>query len=204
MIQAKGLKKQFGQLEILSDIDLHVAAGTSLAIIGASGEGKSTLLHILAGLEPPTAGSVLIDNEPVHARMRLHKLGFIFQGFHLLEELSAQENASFPAKIAGRKPPSDLLSLVGLQHRAQTSAKLLSGGEKQRVAIARALCNNPDVLFADEPSGNLDPTSAREIHALLIDLCKRLRKTLVIVTHNEELAQLLDRRVVLKGGKLHG
>lgn len=212
LLEARQITKSFSGhdvVEILSGIDLSVAQGESLAIVGASGEGKSTLLHILGTLEPPTSGQVIIDQNAVSSSnspfLRSHKIGFVFQHFHLLGEYSVIDNVLMPARIAGLKVPEerayDLLQKVGLSHRASFAAKQLSGGEKQRVALARALCNDPPLILADEPSGNLDHNTAALIHDLLLSLTEN--KTLVVVTHNLSFAERCKRALRLSGGKLY-
>lgn len=213
---AKGISKVFTRPvtnRLFSGIDLEVMEGESLAIMGRSGQGKSTLLHILGTLETPTEGTLSIFGEKCsfwnRAALRSSMLGFIFQSFHLLNDFTVFENIAMPARIARRPcgPKSELydrlqnlLELVGLAHRSNHQAKLLSGGEKQRVAIARALCNDPAILFADEPSGNLDQQTAEGIHQLLIDLVQKEKKTLIVVTHNEQLARLCGRRCLIEEG----
>jgi lipoprotein-releasing system ATP-binding protein len=213
ILSASKLKKKFKTpepVEILSDVSLEVRAGESIAITGRSGEGKTTLLHILGSLEPFDSGELIIANQSLQSNMtpkfRNRRIGFIFQAFNLLEDFTAIENVLMPARIArqpfDREKGKRLLSLVGLQHRADFSAKLLSGGERQRVAIARALCNDPDLLFADEPSGNLDHANAAAVSNLLFDLVASSHKTLLLVTHDMELAARCDRKLSLCQGKL--
>lgn len=208
MLKARQITKRFDQVELLSGIDLEVSRGESLAIVGASGEGKSTLLHILGTLEPPTSGTVTIEGELVTpcnaAYLRSHKIGFVFQHFHLLEEYSVLDNILMPARIA-RKPldydrAKALLEQVGLSHRTHYPAKQLSGGEKQRASLARALCNDPPLILADEPTGNLDHNTAALIHDLLLSLTAD--KTLIVVTHNLAFADRCSRRLSLSGGAL--
>lgn len=218
MLSAKGLRKAFyvpAEVQILKNVNLEVHKGETVAIMGRSGEGKSTLLQILGTLENPCSGSLEIDGHPIgsfnKSHIRNHKLGFIFQSFHLLEDYTAIENVLMPAKIA-RKDTSvtseayrhacALMEHVGLSDRLQFNTKLLSGGEKQRVAIARALCNDPDLILADEPSGNLDRQTSRQIHALLLDLASSRNKTLIVVTHDPELAALCSHRYSLLDGEL--
>lgn len=217
-LKAEGITKVFKfpqENTILSGVDLEVKQGESLAIMGRSGQGKSTLLHILGTLETPTTGKLSILGEAAtfwnRAKLRSENLGFIFQSFHLLNDFTVFENIAMPAHIARRPlaPKTELfdrllwlLDVVGLADRRQHLAKTLSGGEKQRVAIARALCNDPSILFADEPSGNLDHQTADEIHHLLIDLVEKEHKTLVVVTHNEELANLCRRKCVIENGNI--
>lgn len=215
---AKNIAKAFykpTKVQILQGIDLEVGRGDTVAIMGRSGQGKSTLLQILGTLENPCSGRLEIDGETIspfnRSRIRNKKLGFIFQSFHLLEDYTALENVIMPARIA-RNPigpgspahqrASELLTLVGLEHRQHFHTKLLSGGEKQRVAIARALCNDPDIIFADEPSGNLDKHTSSHIHDLLLDYAHKHQKTLIVVTHDPDLANLCRRRYQLSEGHL--
>ncbi len=214
ILSASKLKKTFRtpeSVEILSGISLDIHIGESIAITGRSGEGKTTLLHILGTLEPFDSGELIIAGKPFQAniapKFRNSRIGFIFQAFNLLEDFTALENVLMPARIA-RKPfdrekGNYLLSLVGLKHRADFPAKLLSGGERQRVAIARALCNDPDLLFADEPSGNLDHANADAVSNLLFDLVRVSQKTLILVTHDMDLAARCDRKLCLSQGKLY-
>jgi len=218
ILQARQLSKTFhrpAKVDILKQLDLTVHQGESIAITGRSGEGKSTLLHILGTLESPSGGSLEIAGQKVSffnkSRIRNDKLGFIFQSFHLMEDYTALENVLLPARI-GRRDPSpkgkawrdacSLLEHVGLADRLHFNTKLLSGGEKQRVAIARALCNNPDIILADEPSGNLDKDTSRHIHQLLLDLARHQGKTLIIVTHDPELAAMCQTHYRLLDGQL--
>lgn len=218
ILKAVKLKKTFYNptaVPILRGIDLEVKQGETVAIIGRSGEGKSTLLHVLGTLEPACSGNLYIANQAVNffnkSSIRSHTLGFIFQSFHLLEDFTVRENVLMPARIQresvkpGSYPDmmaSQLLDVVGLSERADYLTKLLSGGEKQRTAIARALINNPDIILADEPSGNLDQQTASGIHELLINFAHEKGKTLIVVTHNKELADLCDRRLLLQNGLL--
>ncbi len=202
-------------MQVLSDISLDVHQGETVAITGKSGEGKSTLLHILGTLEKATAGTLEIcEKEPTSKNvsyLRNSSIGFIFQSFNLLENYTVLENVLMPAKI-GRldtspKSPAylrayELIEEVGLSERANFPAKLLSGGEKQRAAIARAFCNDPEIIFADEPSGNLDHAHSCIIHALLLGSAKKRNKALIIVTHDKELATLCDTTYHLMDGKL--
>lgn len=202
-------------VEILKNISLDVFPNESIAIMGASGEGKSTLLHILGTLEAPTSGELRIEGKRVGDRpsplIRNHHIGFIFQSFNLLEDNTVLQNVLMPALIAGQgigkgSPAYEracaLLERVGLSPRTHFAARLLSGGEKQRVAIARAFCNNPSIILADEPSGNLDHATSMVIHELLIESVKESNKCLVVVTHDQELANLCDRKLILCGGML--
>lgn len=218
LLTAKNLRKTFhnpNPIEILKGIDLEVAHGETVAILGRSGQGKSTLLQILGTLENPSEGSLSIADQEVTAfnksRIRNRNIAFVFQSFHLLEDYTALENVLMPARIAradlsaqspARRRATELLELVGLTDRAHFNTKLLSGGEKQRVAIARALCNNPDILFADEPSGNLDKQTSQAIHDLLIGFAKQEGKALILVTHDMDLARLCDQRYILEAGHL--
>ncbi|RVU03186.1 ABC transporter ATP-binding protein [Mucilaginibacter limnophilus] len=213
MLKAHAIHKKYGQLEILKGVDLEVNKGEIVSIVGASGAGKSTLLNILGTLDTPDAGSIHINNIEVSrlnnkqlSNFRNKHIGFIFQFHHLLAEFSAIENVCMPAFIAGKakhaaeKRAGELLELLGLEHRVHHKPAQLSGGEQQRVAVARALINDPALVFADEPSGNLDSANARELHELFLKLRNDFHQTFVIVTHNEELAELSDRRVFMKDG----
>ena len=218
LIQAENLVKIFtsngNKVEVLNGLDLEITAGASLAIVGASGVGKSTLLHILGTLERPTAGRVLWEGEEVFrlsdeklAAFRNRKIGFVFQFHHLLPEFNALENVMMPALIA-RRPKAEareraatILAQVGLANRLTHRIGALSGGEQQRVAVARALVMEPVALLADEPTGNLDPRSARQVHELLLRLNQEKKLTTIVVTHNLELAELLSQRITIKEGK---
>ena len=214
IIESHDIHKSFGTLEVLKGIDFCAEAHEVVSIMGASGAGKSTLLQILGTLLSPDSGSLRIDGEDVlHLRgdalaaFRGRRIGFVFQAHHLLPEFSAEENVLIPALIAGvpmkeaRQKAVRLLGEVGLQARLDHKPAELSGGEQQRVAIARALVNDPAVLFADEPTGNLDSATKQEIHKLLFDLRERLGQTIVIVTHDPELAALCDRTLTMKDGR---
>lgn len=208
ILQAKEISKIYFDptpISVLKRISLHVQRGESIAIQGKSGEGKSTLLHILGTLESPTKGSVEID--ALENSLRSEKIGFIFQAYYLLEECTALENVLMPLRIARKKITIayglTLLEEVGLSSKAFTLAKFLSGGEKQRVAIARAFCNNPPLILADEPTGNLDHSNSQVIQELLISSVKNRGKTLIVATHDGEFASRLDRRFLLKSGHLH-
>lgn len=215
MIKAKAIQKSFDSLRVLKGIELSIETGEIISIVGASGAGKSTLLHILGTLEKPDSGSVSIDNVEITtlssrklALFRNQKIGFVFQSHHLLPEFSALENVMMPALILGTSKKeamnkaSHLLNVLGLNERLSHRPSELSGGEQQRVAVARALINNPSVVFADEPSGNLDSNSAKSLHHLFLELREQFKNTFVIVTHNEELARLADRKLVMKDGLL--
>lgn len=217
-IQVRGLVKNFitngNVVEVLTGLDLDIYTGETLAVVGASGVGKSTLLHILGTLERPTAGSVLWDGLEVFrlddtalAAFRNRKVGFVFQFHHLLPEFDALENTMMPALIArlprkeAQELAEEILAQVGLKDRLRHRVSTLSGGEQQRVAVARALVLKPEVLLADEPTGNLDPRSAHQVQELLLNLNRTRGLTSVIVTHNFELARELDREITLKDGK---
>ncbi len=213
MIQASGIRKRFGELEVLKGVDLNVAKSEVVSIVGASGAGKTTLLQIIGTLEKADSGTLAINGEEVTklgskalSAFRNKHIGFVFQFHHLLPEFSALENVMMPGLIAGRSMKDctpragELLHRLNLGARQRHKPSQLSGGEQQRVAVARALFNNPGVVLADEPSGNLDSAHAKELHQLFFDLRKELGQTFVIVTHNEELASMADRRLVMKDG----
>ncbi len=213
MIQAKNLEKSFHHPEkvrLLSNVSLEADLGESIAITGRSGEGKTTLLHILGTLEPFDAGELFIHGQKVTSRnashLRNQHIGFVFQAFNLLEDFTALENVLMPASIARSSTSPQkglaLLDAVGLANKARFPAKLLSGGERQRVAIARALCNDPDILLADEPTGNLDQANSKAVTDLLFNLVEARKKTLLLVTHSESLAARCQRRYVLSAGCL--
>ena len=214
IIQAKGISKAFGDLKVLRGVDFAARKGEIVAITGASGAGKTTLLQILGTLSSPDSGELIIDGTPVLnlnskdlSAFRGRRVGFVFQFHHLLPEFDALENVMIPALIAGRsqKDASEsakyLLRTVGLSERMQHKPSELSGGEAQRVAIARALINRPAVLFADEPTGNLDSATKEEIHRLFFELRKSFGQTIVIVTHDPALAALCDRALTMKDGQ---
>ncbi len=207
VLKCKNLKKAYPGLELLKGIDLDIHNGQSLAIMGPSGVGKSTLLHLLGLLDAPDAGTIEILGQPVKKRdyplFRNRHIGFVFQAFHLLEDESVLTNVLMPAKIGrlDRKSRAlELIERVGLKGREKQLAKHLSGGEKQRVAIARALCNDPDLIFADEPTGNLDEGCSKEIQDLLFQTA--WNKALVIVTHDTNLASACDKTLTLNHGLL--
>ncbi len=213
IIEAKNIEKSFGSLKVLKGIDFSVEKGEVVSIMGSSGAGKSTLLQILGTLSTPDSGSLVIDGKDVLAlkgkeiaRFRNQSLGFVFQFHHLLPEFTSLENVMIPAYIAGRKDKeakaaaSELLDMLGLKDRMTHKPSELSGGEQQRVAIARALINRPAVLFADEPSGNLDTRTKQEIHNLFFTLRDQLGQTIVIVTHDPELARMCDRCMYMRDG----
>jgi len=212
---AKEVHAPFGKLTILSDIDLELYAGEAVAILGASGSGKSTLLGLLAGLDNPSSGNVrLFDtnlnelDEDRRAVLRAGKVGFVFQSFHLLPGLTALENVMLPMELAGeaqaKSAALEVLEQVGLSHRVHHTPQQLSGGEQQRVAIARAFACNPLILFADEPTGNLDQATGHRVIELLFSLKVEQGTALVLVTHDPALAERCDRRYVLDGGKIAG
>ena len=219
LLEVRSLQKSFGsgdaRVDVLKGIDLEVAEGETIALVGASGAGKSTLLHILGTLDHPTGGTVLFHGEDVFkqsdqglATFRNRTIGFVFQFHHLLPEFTALENVMMPLLIAGRNrndataAASSLLHDVGLAHRFSHRPGELSGGEQQRVAIARALVGSPQLLLADEPTGNLDMKTSDEIHGLLGDIHAARKLTLIIVTHNERLASRMGRTIRLVDGKI--
>ena len=213
MIKATNIEKSFDSLKVLKGIDIHVKQGEIVSIMGASGAGKSTLLQILGTLSTPDKGELIIDGENVTklksdklSDFRNRKIGFVFQAHNLLPEFTALENVMIPAFIAGkntkeaRKDALELLEEMGLRERAEHKPAELSGGEQQRVAIARALINKPAIVFADEPSGNLDSKTKEEIHQLFFDLRDKHGQTFIIVTHDPSLAQMCDRKLIMKDG----
>lgn len=218
ILKAQQIKKRFTHpepLDLLKGIELEVTPGQTVAIMGRSGEGKSTLLQILGTLDSATEGDLLIAGQKVTshnvAEIRNRHIGFVFQSFHLLEDYTVLQNVLMPAMIARKSVNKgslaynrgvELLNQVGLGARMDHFGKQLSGGEKQRAAIARAMCNNPDILFADEPSGNLDHKTAEGIHELLLNFAKANNKTLILVTHDPDLANLCDIHYTLKNGLL--
>ena len=213
MIETKDVHKSFGTLEVLKGIDLRIDKGEVVSIVGPSGAGKTTLLQILGTLSRPTSGEVMIDGTPVQmlsdkqiSKFRNTKIGFVFQFHHLLPEFTAMENVCIPGYIARRdrtdveRQARELLEMLGMEHRTEHKPAELSGGEQQRVAIARALINSPAVLLADEPSGNLDTKNKEEIHKLFFTLRDTLAQTVVIVTHDEQLARMSDREIMMVDG----
>ncbi len=210
ILRAQNLMKSYPKVKVLSGISLSLSAGESLAICGRSGEGKTTLLHILGTLEEADGGEIEIAGQKLTRSnapfLRNRKIGFVFQAYNLLEDFTTLENVLMPARIArqpiDREWGMELLGRVGLTERAHFPAKHLSGGEKQRAAIARALCNHPDLILADEPSGNLDRANAKKMGEMLIALVKEQKKGLILVTHDPELAALCDRKATLSGGLL--
>ena len=215
MLLAEGIHKSFGDLKVLKGIDISVKEKEIVSIVGSSGAGKSTLLHILGTLDRPDAGSISYDNKPVIAlkedelaAFRNKTIGFVFQFHHLLPEFTALENVCIPAFIGGvpRKEAEEkarkLLALMNLTDRLTHKPSALSGGEQQRVAVARALVNSPRIVLADEPSGNLDSGAAKELHSLFFTLRDQIGQTFIIVTHNQELARMADRTIVMKDGRI--
>jgi len=213
MIVARDIYKAYGSLNVLKGIDLEIKDAEIVSIVGASGAGKTTLLHILGTLDRADSGAIELNNVQVHSlkdkelsRFRNKEIGFVFQFHYLLPEFTAIENVCLPGYIAKtnsadvRNRAKELLTMLGLEQRMEHKPSELSGGEQQRVAVARALINNPSVIFADEPSGNLDSVNARELHNLFFTLREKFKQTFVIVTHNEELAGMADRKLLMKDG----
>lgn len=217
MLKAEGILKAYGKLPVLKGIELHIKEGEVVSIVGASGAGKSTLLHILGTLDTPDSGRILLNNTEVFnlnqqklAAFRNKEIGFIFQFHNLLPEFTALENIMIPGLIGNRpkaqvkQRATELLQLLGLADRKDHKPSELSGGEQQRVSVARALINDPSIVFADEPSGNLDSKNADELHQLFFDLRKELNQTFVVVTHNNELAEMADRKLEIADGVIVG
>lgn len=215
MLTGKNIYKRYGPLEVLRGVNLEIKKGEVVAIVGPSGCGKSTLLHILGSLDKADMGEIVVNNTALSAlsgnklaSFRNKHIGFVFQFHHLLPEFTALENVCIPGWLAGRGKnevkgkAEDLLKILGLFERNENKPNQLSGGEQQRVAVARALINNPDIVFADEPTGNLDSANAEELHQLFFDLRKQFNQTFLIVTHNEELSQLSDRTLNMKDGRI--
>ncbi|MCZ2460265.1 MAG: ABC transporter ATP-binding protein [Chitinophagales bacterium] len=215
MLSGKNIYKSYGPIEVLKDVNIDVQKGEVVAIAGPSGSGKSTLLHILGTLDKADEGIIIMNGVELQklegkklAAFRNRHIGFVFQFHHLLPEFSALENVCIPGWLAGRKKKEveirakELLEILGLKERLENKPNQLSGGEQQRVAVARALINNPDIIFADEPTGNLDTANAKELHQLFFDLRKQFNQTFLIVTHNEDLATLSDRVLHMKDGKI--
>ena len=213
MILAKNIKKSYGDLQVLKGIDLEIKKGEIVSIVGPSGAGKTTFLQILGTLSRPDSGQILFDNNEVNkykdkqlAGFRNSNIGFVFQFHHLLPEFTALENVCIPAFIAkvsrdkAEKKAKEILSFLKLSHRIDHKPKELSGGEQQRVAVARALINEPSVIFADEPSGNLDSENKKELHNLLLSLRDKYNPSIVIVTHDNSLADMADRKLTMKDG----
>ena len=217
MLIAKGIHKSYGSLEVLKGVDLEISKGEIVSIVGASGAGKSTLLHLLGTLDCPDRGELFLYDQNLLqlqgdalAEFRNSRIGFIFQFHNLLPEFTALENICIPGFIQGREEKElanraeELAEILGIRHRLEHKPSELSGGEQQRVAVARALINSPDLVFADEPSGNLDTSNARALHDLFFKLRDTFQLSFVIVTHNEELATKADRKVVMKDGRIVG
>lgn len=215
MLKATDIHKHYGQLEVLKGVELELKKGEIVSIVGPSGSGKSTLLHILGTLDRPDKGEISINDNQINslsdkqlADFRNNNVGFVFQFHHLLPEFTALENVCIPGWINGRKKKevSDraktILESLGLGKRLENKPSALSGGEQQRVAVARALINDPLIIFADEPTGNLDSANARDLHQLFFDLRKQMNQSFLIVTHNEELARMSDRVLHMKDGKM--
>ena len=217
MLIAKGIYKSYGSLEVLKGVDLEISKGEIVSIVGASGAGKSTLLHLLGTLDRPDRGELFLYDQNLLqlqgdalAEFRNSRIGFIFQFHNLLPEFTALENICIPGFIQGREEKEltnraeELAEILGIRHRLEHKPSELSGGEQQRVAVARALINSPDLVFADEPSGNLDTSNARALHDLFFKLRDTFQLSFVLVTHNEELATMADRKVVMKDGRIEG
>jgi lipoprotein-releasing system ATP-binding protein len=213
MLKAQNINKKYEQLAVLKGVSIEVKKAEIVSIVGSSGAGKSTLLHILGTLDQADSGTISINNQAIDqlkgralAKFRNKHIGFVFQFHHLLPEFSALENVSIPGWIAGRNKKEveteaiALLTKLGLANRIEHKPQQLSGGEQQRVAVARALINKPVIIFADEPTGNLDSKNARELHELFVSLRNEFKQTFLIVTHNEELAGMSDRRLYMKDG----
>lgn len=212
ILKAENLHKNYAEAVILKSVNFKLHQGESIAIMGASGEGKTTLLHLLGGLEKPTSGRIFYQEDELVSKnalfLRSKHFSFVFQFFNLLEDLTALENVLMPAYISTRQKKNHrekalgLLDEVGLLHLAHKNVKTFSGGEKQRTAIARAFLNDPEIIFADEPSGNLDHQNSKKIGDLLLSFVKAKKKSLIIATHNEDLAALCDHKYLLKDGVL--
>jgi lipoprotein-releasing system ATP-binding protein len=215
MLIARGIHKYYGDLWVLKGVDVTIQKGEIVSIVGPSGSGKSTLLHILGTLDEPAKGEIFLKDMKINAlkgrqlaAFRNRHIGFVFQFHHLLPEFSALENVCIPGWIAGRRKKeveeqaAQLLKALGVGHRLQNKPNALSGGEQQRVAVARALINSPDIVFADEPTGNLDSANARELHELFFELRGQFQQTFLVVTHNEELARMSDRVLHMMDGMI--
>jgi lipoprotein-releasing system ATP-binding protein len=215
MLKAQHITKKYGSLEVLKGVNIEINQGEIVSIVGSSGAGKSTLLHILGTLDKADEGAIWLNEQRIDqlngkklAAFRNNHIGFVFQFHHLLPEFTALENVSIPAWIAGQKKKEtttraiELLTTLGLGDRMENKPQQLSGGEQQRVAVARALINNPSIVFADEPTGNLDSANAKELHDLFVRLRNDFNQTFLIVTHNEELAGMSDRTLHMKDGKI--
>jgi lipoprotein-releasing system ATP-binding protein len=215
MIEIRRVEKSYGSLHVLKAVDLTIDSSKVVAIVGPSGAGKSTLLHLMGTLDRPDSGKIVLNgtdistlNDDQLSEYRNRHIGFVYQFHHLLPEFTAAENVAMPGLIAGLKKKEamlhaeELLDFLKLKERKDHKPSELSGGEQQRVAVARALMNNPQLILADEPSGNLDTENARKLHQLFFELRDRFHQTFIIVTHNEELASLSDRKIVLQDGKV--
>lgn len=215
MIEIRNVEKSYGTLHVLKQINLTIENSKVVTIVGPSGAGKSTLLHLIGTLDRPDSGEVVIDgtslsslNDNQLSEFRNQHIGFVYQFHHLLPEFTAVENVALPAMIAGKSKrdalvrAAELLDFLKLKNRVEHKPSELSGGEQQRVAVARALMNNPELILADEPSGNLDTENAKKLHQLFFDLRDQFHQTFIIVTHNEELATLSDRKIVLQDGQV--
>jgi lipoprotein-releasing system ATP-binding protein len=215
MISGKNIHKSYGPLEVLKGIDLEINKGEIVSIVGASGAGKTTLLQIIGTLDKPSSGTIKFENQDVAslsekklASFRNRNIGFVFQFHHLLPEFTALENLCIPAFIAGisqkeaKQRGMELLEFLHLTDRAEHKPSALSGGEQQRVAVARSLMNHPSVILADEPSGNLDSANAKELHKLFFTLREKFNQTFIIVTHNQELADMSDRKLMMVDGRI--
>jgi len=216
MLEASGITKSFGSLQVLRGINLSIKKGEIVSVVGASGAGKSTLLHILGTLDRPDEGSIILNEKSLGslsgnslAFFRNHHVGFIFQFHNLLPEFTALENICIPAFIGGKneketiQKATELMQLLGIFERKDHKPSELSGGEQQRISVARALINDPDIVFADEPSGNLDSQNAEELHRLFFTLREKLSQTFVIVTHNKNLADMADRKLTISDGVIN-
>jgi lipoprotein-releasing system ATP-binding protein len=215
MLKGNNIVKFYGSLEVLKGVDINISKGEIVSIVGSSGAGKTTLLHILGSLDSPDKGEVWYEGNRIDtlkprelAAFRNKNIGFVFQFHHLLPEFTALENVCIPGWIAGKKTKElekkamDLLITLGVDHRASHKPNALSGGEQQRIAVARALINDPGIIFADEPTGNLDSSNANSLHNLFQELRDKLNQTFLIVTHNEELASMSDRVLHMKDGQI--
>jgi lipoprotein-releasing system ATP-binding protein len=217
ILSARNIHKYYGALHVLQGVDLDIHAGEIVSMAGPSGSGKSTLLHILGTLDEPAEGEIRLKNREMHglkgkylAAFRNRHIGFVFQFHHLLPEFTALENVCIPGWIGGGSKTAveararELLETLGVGHRMENKPDAMSGGEQQRVAVCRALINSPDIIFADEPTGNLDSANARELYHLFFELRKKFNQTFLIVTHNEVLAEMSDRVVRMQDGKIQG
>lgn len=215
MLKGNNIVKFYGSLEVLKGVDINISKGEIVSIVGSSGAGKTTLLHILGSLDSPDKGEIWYEGNRIDtlkpkelAAFRNKNIGFVFQFHHLLPEFTALENVCIPGWIAGKKTKElekkamDLLVTLGVDHRAAHKPNALSGGEQQRIAVARALINDPGIIFADEPTGNLDSSNANSLHNLFQELRDKLNQTFLIVTHNEELASMSDRVLHMKDGQI--